>query len=111
MFGGSGFSLTKAQLQAEESKGKVLEAINFLVRGVRLLGSDAQNSVRLVTKAALGKSPDDSLEDGPCIVLLTPRLQHAFTHACMHSHPQTHSSELFCGLHHCFNNRIRTPSK
>lgn len=56
MFGGSGFSLTKAQLQAEESKGKVLEAINFLVRGVRLLGSDAQNSVRLITKAALGEN-------------------------------------------------------
>ncbi|MEW5299727.1 MAG: hypothetical protein WDW36_002714 [Sanguina aurantia] len=56
VFGGSGFSLTKAQLQAEESKGKVLEAVNFLVRGVRLLGSDAQNSVRLVTKAALGNS-------------------------------------------------------
>ncbi|MEW5311407.1 MAG: hypothetical protein WDW38_003126 [Sanguina aurantia] len=30
VFGGSGFSLTKAQLQAEESKGKVLEAVNFL---------------------------------------------------------------------------------
>lgn len=56
MFGGSGFSLTKAQLQAEESKAKVLEAINFLVRGVRLLGSDAQNSVRLITKAALGEN-------------------------------------------------------
>jgi hypothetical protein len=54
VFGGSGFSTTRLQLQMKESVDKVLEAINFLLRGVRLLGSDVSNAGRLFGKAALG---------------------------------------------------------
>lgn len=107
MFGGSGFSLTKAQLQAEESKGKVLEAVNFLVRGVRLLGSDAQNSVRLVTKAALGEPPDESLEDGPRIAPSTPADGKPF--ARMHAVPSTHPQQCTVGQECAAENRMVGP--
>lgn len=55
VFGNQGVSLTKLQLQSQEALGKVREAIDFLVRGVRLLGSDVANSGRLFTRAALGE--------------------------------------------------------
>jgi hypothetical protein len=54
VFGGSGFSVTRLQLQLKESVDKLLEAVNFLLRGVRLLGSDVSNAGRLFWKAALG---------------------------------------------------------
>lgn len=54
MFGSNPFSPTKLKLQAKESIGKVGEGINFLLRGLRLLGSDTSNAGRLFTKAALG---------------------------------------------------------
>lgn len=56
VYGGSGFSLTRLQLQVQESLDKVREAIEFLVRGVRLLGSDVANSTRVFTRAALGQA-------------------------------------------------------
>ncbi len=40
--------------QAAEGAGKVSEGVAFLLRGVRLLGSDLRNAARLFTKAALG---------------------------------------------------------
>lgn len=55
VYGGSGFSLARLQLQVQESLEKVREAIEFLVRGVRLLGSDVANSTRVFTRAALGE--------------------------------------------------------
>eukprot|EP00877_Chromochloris_zofingiensis_P001136 jgi/Chrzof1/11022/Cz05g20210.t1 len=54
VFGSNPFSPTKLKLQAKESIGKVGEGINFLLRGLRLLGSDTSNAGRLFTKAALG---------------------------------------------------------
>ncbi|KAG2426867.1 hypothetical protein HYH02_014720 [Chlamydomonas schloesseri] len=54
VFGGQGFSLTKARLQLRESLDKVKEAVNFLTRGFKLLGSDVGTGVRLFVKAALG---------------------------------------------------------
>ena len=54
VYGGQGFTLTKLQLQARESADKVGEAVGFLLRGCRLLGSDVSNAGRLFTKAALG---------------------------------------------------------
>ena len=55
VYGGSGFSMARLQLQVQESLEKVREAIEFLVRGVRLLGSDVANSTRVFTRAALGE--------------------------------------------------------
>jgi hypothetical protein len=55
VYGGSGFSLTKVRLQIQESLDKVREAIEFMVRGVRLLGADINNSARIFTRAALGE--------------------------------------------------------
>lgn len=55
VFGGQGFSLTKARLQLRESLDKVKEAVNFLTRGFKLLGSDVNTGVRLFLKAALGE--------------------------------------------------------
>ncbi|KAG2422678.1 hypothetical protein HXX76_015842 [Chlamydomonas incerta] len=54
VFGGQGFSLTKARLQLRESLDKVKEAVNFLTRGFKLLGGDVGTGVRLFLKAALG---------------------------------------------------------
>ncbi|GAX73890.1 hypothetical protein CEUSTIGMA_g1340.t1 [Chlamydomonas eustigma] len=54
VYGGSGFSLTKMRLQVQDSLDKVQEAIEFMVRGVRLLGADINNSARVFTRAALG---------------------------------------------------------
>lgn len=54
VFGSSGFSLTRVRLQIMESIEKLQEAVNFLLRGVRLLGSDVANTGRLFSRAALG---------------------------------------------------------
>jgi len=54
VFGGQGFSLTKARLQAREAWDKVREAVTFMARGVKLLGSDVGNAGRLFGKAAMG---------------------------------------------------------
>lgn len=56
VFGGQGFSLTRAQLQLAEAWGKVGEGVTFMVRGIKLLGSDVGNSGRLFWKAAMGES-------------------------------------------------------
>ncbi|GLI62003.1 hypothetical protein VaNZ11_004577 [Volvox africanus] len=56
VFGGQGFSLTKARLQVRESLDKVREAITFLTRGFKLLGSDIATGARLFLKAALGNT-------------------------------------------------------
>ncbi len=55
VFGGQGLSVTGLQLQTRDSLAKVREAVDFLIRGVRLLGSDVSNSGRLFTRAALGE--------------------------------------------------------
>ena len=55
VYGGTGFSLTRLRLQVQESLDKVREAIDFLVRGLRLLGSDVANSSRVFGRAALGE--------------------------------------------------------
>ena len=54
VFGGQGFSLTRVQLQLKESLDKVKEGVSFLVRGVRLLGSDVAISSRIFARAVLG---------------------------------------------------------
>ncbi len=54
VFGGQGFSVTRLQLQGRESLDKVREAVDFLVCGCRLLGSDVANSGRFFMRAALG---------------------------------------------------------
>ncbi len=56
VFGGSsGLSPTRLRLQALESLDKVKEAVDFLTRGVKLLGSDVANSGRVFMRAALGE--------------------------------------------------------
>eukprot|EP00798_Chlamydomonas_sp_ICE-L_P020032 gene20032-26750_t len=54
VFGGPGITLTKLQIQKNESIGKVKEAVNFMVLGVRILGSDISNASRVFMRAALG---------------------------------------------------------
>uniref|UniRef100_A0A383VBJ9 Letm1 RBD domain-containing protein n=1 Tax=Tetradesmus obliquus TaxID=3088 RepID=A0A383VBJ9_TETOB len=54
VFGSNPLSPTRLKLQARESQLKVFEGLNFLLRGMRLLGSDVGNAGRLFTKAALG---------------------------------------------------------
>jgi len=54
VFGGPGFSVTRLQLQGADALDKVREAVDFMVCGVRLLGSDLNNAGRLFMRAALG---------------------------------------------------------
>lgn len=54
VFGGSGFSLVKVQMQTRQSVGKIIDGINFGVRGVRLLGADVGAAGRLFWRALLG---------------------------------------------------------
>ncbi|KAF6258973.1 hypothetical protein COO60DRAFT_1515473 [Scenedesmus sp. NREL 46B-D3] len=54
VFGSNPLSPTRLKLQARDSSLKVLEGLNFLLRGMRLLGSDVGNAGRLFSKAALG---------------------------------------------------------
>ncbi|KAG1670756.1 hypothetical protein FOA52_013983 [Chlamydomonas sp. UWO 241] len=56
VFGGQGFSVTRLQLQGADALSKVREAIDFMVCGVRLLGSDIANAGRLFTRAAQGRT-------------------------------------------------------
>jgi hypothetical protein len=44
VFGSNPLSPTRLKLQARESSLKVLEGLNFLLRGMRLLGSDVGNA-------------------------------------------------------------------
>lgn len=44
VFGSNPLSPTRLKLQARESSLKVLEGVNFLLRGMRLLGSDVGNA-------------------------------------------------------------------
>jgi hypothetical protein len=44
VFGSNPLSPTRLKLQARESSLKVLEGLNFLLRGIRLLGSDVGNA-------------------------------------------------------------------
>lgn len=54
VFGGSGFSLGKMQMQMRQAVSTITEAVNFGTRGVRLLGSDAGAAGRLFWRALLG---------------------------------------------------------
>lgn len=54
VFGGSGLSLSKLQMQIRQAISTTTEAINFGTRGVRLLGSDAGAAGRLFWRALLG---------------------------------------------------------
>eukprot|EP00878_Enallax_costatus_P030620 GHUV01033375.1.p1 GENE.GHUV01033375.1~~GHUV01033375.1.p1 ORF type:complete len:168 (-),score=47.71 GHUV01033375.1:184-687(-) len=44
VFGSNPLSLTRLKLQAKEGSFKVLEGVNFLTRGIRLLGGDMGNA-------------------------------------------------------------------
>jgi LETM1-like protein len=54
VFGGSGLSLSKMQMQIRQAVSTITEAVNFGTRGVRLLGSDAGAAGRLFWRALLG---------------------------------------------------------
>lgn len=54
VFGGSGMSFLKIQLQLKEAVLKVQEGVEFGSRGVRLLGSDIVNASQLFWRAASG---------------------------------------------------------
>ena len=54
VFGGSGFSIGRLQMQTKQAVMTVLEAAGFGVRGVRLLGSDTAAAGRLFWRALLG---------------------------------------------------------
>ncbi|CAG9466074.1 unnamed protein product [Pedinophyceae sp. YPF-701] len=56
VFGGQGISVTKIKLKVEESTGKVAEGGLFLLRGVRMLGSDVGSAGKLFARAATGTS-------------------------------------------------------
>lgn len=44
VFGSNPLSLTRLKLQAKEGSFKVVEGVNFLTRGIRLLGNDMGNA-------------------------------------------------------------------
>jgi hypothetical protein len=54
VFGGSGFSVVKLQLQVKTTTGKVREGVAFGVRGVRLLASDIGSAGGLFWRAVRG---------------------------------------------------------
>lgn len=54
VFGGSGMSISRLQMQLRESISKVGEATKFFNRGVQLLSSDVGSSGRLFMKAVFG---------------------------------------------------------
>lgn len=54
VFGGSGFTFVKLQMQTKQTAFKVVEAINFGVRGVKLLGADIGAAAGLFWRALLG---------------------------------------------------------
>ncbi|KAF5837599.1 hypothetical protein DUNSADRAFT_4170 [Dunaliella salina] len=54
VFGGQGWSMTKTRLQLQEALEAVLEAVTFMVRGLKLLTSDITNSGRRFWRAATG---------------------------------------------------------
>jgi len=54
VFGDSRLTWRKATLQAEKAVETIQEGVNFLVRGVRLMGTDLLYASRLFSKAALG---------------------------------------------------------
>ncbi len=54
VFGGSGFSISKIQMQLRQAVSTITEAVNFGTRGVRLLGSDTAAAGRLFWRALLG---------------------------------------------------------
>jgi uncharacterized membrane protein YgcG len=54
VYGASPLNPARLRLQARESVGKVLEGVGFLLRGLRLLGTDTATAGRLFVKAALG---------------------------------------------------------
>jgi hypothetical protein len=54
VFGGSGFTFVKLQMQTKQNAFKVVEAINFGVRGVKLLGADIGAAAGLFWRALLG---------------------------------------------------------
>lgn len=54
VFGGSGMSISRLQMQLQESISKVGEATKFFNRGVQLLSSDVGSSGRLFMKAVFG---------------------------------------------------------
>ena len=54
VFGDSRLTWTKVNLQVEEALETIQEGINFLIRGVRLMGTDMIYASRLFSKAALG---------------------------------------------------------
>jgi len=54
VFGGSGLSLSKMQMQVRQAVSTITDAANFGTRGVRLLGTDAGAAGRLFWRALLG---------------------------------------------------------
>lgn len=54
VFGDTRLTWRKVNLQIQQAIGTIQEGVNFLARGVRLLGSDLVYSSRLFSKAAIG---------------------------------------------------------
>lgn len=55
VFGDSSLTWRKVNLQVERALETIQEGINFIIRGVRLLGTDLLYASRLFSKAALGQ--------------------------------------------------------
>lgn len=55
VFGGSGWSIVKLQLQVKEARAKLVEGVLFGARGIRLLSSDVATSIRLFWRAVIGE--------------------------------------------------------
>ena len=56
VFGGSGLSLRKAQLELKSSVTKLTDAINFFGLGIKMLGTDIGYAGSLFGRAALGNT-------------------------------------------------------
>lgn len=67
VFGSNPLSLTRLKLQAKEGSLKVLEGVNFLSRGVRLLGSDVGNAGNCKRGAAAWGLVYDAVCDPCCL--------------------------------------------
>lgn len=55
VLGVSGLGLRKVELQVKDARKKVEEGGEFLVRGIRLFGSDLTNTAQLFYRAVLGE--------------------------------------------------------
>ena len=71
IFGGSGFTLRKLQLQLKEGLSTVQEGVEFFSLGLRMLGSDVGYSGQLFGRASLGntlKPREVSVRSSACAV-------------------------------------------